>query len=169
MCMNNKLVMQYKLDDKRYLQYPNTRCLNQVKEDYKTHRLGRMMLENKTTPRFKPSGYFTLHPNSWYTTCLQWLMPKSMNFLTPLFHIATLIHWYILLALTKIYSDVEYFFLVPFPSCIKSHHCSTHNPPMTWPQPLRAEVLMTCRVLCDSSLGYLSDLISYFLTTLQLF
>lgn len=60
-----------------------------------------MLLENKTTPRFKPSGYFTVHPYSWYTTRVTVAHAQIHEFLTPLFHISTLIHWYILLALTK--------------------------------------------------------------------
>lgn len=82
-------------------------------------------------------------------------------------HTPHLIHLYSLFALTKINPDFECFLLAPCTSWVRSCHYSTQNLPvvLVFTQLNSWSSMMTFRVLCDLSLGYLSDFISYFLPT----
>lgn len=70
-------------------------------------------------------------------------------------HTPDLIHWHILLALTKLYPDSECCLATLFTSCIRSCHNSTQNPPMALPftSPKSCNSTTACKILCDLSLA----------------
>ena len=72
--------------------------------------------------------------------------------------------WYILLALTKIYSDFDRFLPILFIFCIKSYYYSKPSKTLALTQPKIQSSPIACRVLRGFSLDCLSDLISYFFT-----